>query len=80
MLRSGSGKSDERGGKFHLGIVAAKLDGLLDESVAVDALEQDSANRAKPLLVGLCEITDVEIVESGWRTGLHRLRAGRKPA
>ena len=75
MFVSRPGKGEQGGRKFHLRIIAAKLDGLLDEGVAVDAMSRISRVVAEPLLVGLGEIAHVKIVESGRRIGLQGLGA-----
>src|ERR1700736_457699 len=69
MFRSGTGKGEESGGKLHLGIIAAELNGLLYESVAVDSGGWILGIFAEPLFVGFREIARIKIVESRRRAG-----------
>src|SRR5580693_2243664 len=79
MLLSWPGKGKERRGELHFGIIAAKPDSLLHESVAVDPASR-ILRRRKPLLVGFREIARIKIVESGRSTGLRRFRARGEPS
>src|SRR3984885_1808269 len=63
MFCSGAGKRDQRGRKFHLGIIAADSECLLDPRVAIEARGRIAVFDEK-LAVGFGEITSVEAREA----------------
>src|SRR6516165_10804355 len=78
MLGSGTLQRDEGGGEKHFRIVATKLNGLFDESEAVEALGRIGGSFVDPLplVQSLGEIAGVKGSERGFSGVSGRVRTG----
>ena len=79
VIAFGSFQSNEGSREFHLGILPAQADGILDQSISVNACGGIGFARSEPLFVRFGEKAEVELRESRGTPGIGMIRLLSQP-